>query len=170
MSVPISILSFFVVVFSVLGLSLVVFSVLGLSLVALRHVGSCFPCESELCLTLCNIMDSSVLARLLCPQWFSRQESWSGIHALLQGIFPTQGTNSGLPHCRWILYYLSHQGSPLFPRSGIKPTFPALQGGFLNHWTTRKVPILSYVIQNTVDVICITNIRHQNWKDNVKIN
>ena len=28
--------------------------------------------------------------------------------ALLQGIFPTQGLNLGLPHCRWILYHLSH--------------------------------------------------------------
>ena len=35
-----------------------------------------------------------------------------GCHALLQGIFPTQGLNSGLPHCRWIFYHLSHQGSP----------------------------------------------------------
>ena len=33
-------------------------------------------------------------------------------HALLQGIFPTQGSNPGLPHCRQILYHLSHQGSP----------------------------------------------------------
>ena len=32
--------------------------------------------------------------------------------SLLQGIFPTQGSNSGLPHCRRILYQLSHQGSP----------------------------------------------------------
>ena len=31
---------------------------------------------------------------------------------LLQGIFPTQGSNPGLPHCRWILYQLSHKGSP----------------------------------------------------------
>ena len=31
-------------------------------------------------------------------------------HALLQGIFPAQGSNPGLPHCRQILYYLSHQG------------------------------------------------------------
>ena len=31
---------------------------------------------------------------------------------LLQGIFPTQGLNPGLPHCRRILYHLSHQGSP----------------------------------------------------------
>ena len=35
-----------------------------------------------------------------------------GCHALLQGIFPTQGSNPGLPHCRQILYHLSHQGSP----------------------------------------------------------
>ena len=34
-----------------------------------------------------------------------------GCHALLQGIFPTQGLNLGLPHCWWILYHLSHQGS-----------------------------------------------------------
>ena len=33
-------------------------------------------------------------------------------HALLQGIFPTQGSNPGLPHCRQILYCLSHQGTP----------------------------------------------------------
>ena len=36
-----------------------------------------------------------------------------GCHALLQGIFPTQGLNPGLLHCRWILYCLCHQGSPL---------------------------------------------------------
>ena len=32
-------------------------------------------------------------------------------HSLHEGIFPTQGSNPGLPHCRWILYRLSHQGS-----------------------------------------------------------
>ena len=36
----------------------------------------------------------------------------AGCHALLQGIFPIQGSNAGLPHCRWVLYHLSHQGSP----------------------------------------------------------
>ena len=35
-----------------------------------------------------------------------------GCHALLQGIFPTLGSNPGLPYCRQILYCLSHQGSP----------------------------------------------------------
>ena len=33
-------------------------------------------------------------------------------HALIQGIFPTQVLNPGLPHCKWILYQLSHKGSP----------------------------------------------------------
>ena len=35
-----------------------------------------------------------------------------GSLSLLQGIFPTQGSNPGLPHCRQILYQLSHKGSP----------------------------------------------------------
>ena len=34
-------------------------------------------------------------------------------HFLLQGIFPTQGLNPGLLHCRQTLYHLSHQGSPV---------------------------------------------------------
>ena len=33
--------------------------------------------------------------------------------SLLQRIFPTQGSNSDLPHCRWILYQLSNEGSPI---------------------------------------------------------
>jgi len=43
---------------------------------------------------------------------FSRPEYWSGSLSLLLGIFPTQGSNPELPHCGWILYQLSHQGSP----------------------------------------------------------
>ena len=42
----------------------------------------------------------------------SRQEYWVGCHALLQGIFPTQGSNWYHLHCRWILYPLSYLGSP----------------------------------------------------------
>ena len=42
---------------------------------------------------------------------FSRQEYWVGFHFLFQGIFPTQGLNSCLLHCRQILYHLSYQGS-----------------------------------------------------------
>ena len=32
--------------------------------------------------------------------------------SLLQGIFPAQGSNPCLPHCRWMLYHMSHEGSP----------------------------------------------------------
>ena len=51
-------------------------------------------------------------ARLLCPWDSPGKNTGVGCHALLQGIFPTQGSNSGLPCCRQILYRLSHQGSP----------------------------------------------------------
>ena len=40
------------------------------------------------------------------------QNTGVGSLSLLQGIFPTQGWNPGLPHCRQILYQLSHKGSP----------------------------------------------------------
>ena len=40
------------------------------------------------------------------------QNTGVGSHSLLQGIFPTQGSNPVLPHCRHILYQQSHQGSP----------------------------------------------------------
>ena len=39
------------------------------------------------------------------------QNTGVGSLSRLQGIFPTQGSNPGLPHCRWILYQLSHKGS-----------------------------------------------------------
>ena len=44
---------------------------------------------------------------------FSRQQYWSGLPFPSLRIFPTQGSNLGLPYCRQILYCLSHQGSPL---------------------------------------------------------
>ena len=47
--------------------------------------------------------------RLLCPWYSPGKKTGVGCHALLQGIFPTQGSNPGLPLCRWILYQLSHQ-------------------------------------------------------------
>ena len=40
------------------------------------------------------------------------QNTGVGSLCLLQGVFPMQGSNPGLPHCRRILYYLSHLGSP----------------------------------------------------------
>ena len=41
---------------------------------------------------------------------FSNKNTRVGCHALLQGIFPSQGSNWNLLHCRWILYQLSLQG------------------------------------------------------------
>ena len=47
--------------------------------------------------------------------------------SLLQGILPTKRSNPGLPHCRWIPYLLSHQGSPRILELGS----PALQADSL---------------------------------------
>ena len=54
---------------------------------------------TQSCPTLCDSMDYG-------------QNTGVGSHSLLQRIFPTQGSNSGLPHCRRIPYQLSHKGSP----------------------------------------------------------
>ena len=44
------------------------------------------------------------------PSWdFPSKSAGVDCHFLLQGIFPTQESNAGLPHCRQILYCLSHQ-------------------------------------------------------------
>ena len=64
----------------------------------------------QLCLTFCNPMDCSPLGFSVHGDSPSKNIG-VGCHALLQGIFLTQGSNSGLPHYRWILYHLSHQGS-----------------------------------------------------------
>ena len=84
--------------------------------------------------------------RLFATPWsiyslgnFPGQNSGVGSPSLLQGIFPTQESNPGLPHCRQILYQLSHQGSPRIlewvaiafpgdlPNPGIRLRSPALQ-------------------------------------------
>ena len=43
---------------------------------------------------------------------FSRPEYWSGKPIPSPGDLPTQGSNLGLLHCRWVLYQLSYQGIP----------------------------------------------------------
>ena len=57
---------------------------------------------------------------LLCPLDSPVKNTGVGCHTLLQGIFPTQGSNPGPPHCRQIVYHLSHQGSPNIPKNGCK--------------------------------------------------
>ena len=50
-------------------------------------------------------------ARLLCPWNSPGKNTEVGCHSLLQGIFLTQGSGLGLPHCKQILHHLSLQGS-----------------------------------------------------------
>ena len=51
--------------------------------------------------------------KLLCPWEFPSKDTGVGCHFLLQGLFPTQGSNPGFLHCRQILYRLSYKGSPV---------------------------------------------------------
>ena len=65
---------------------------------------------AQLCLTLCDPMFCSLPGSSIL--WiFLARVTGEDCHFLLQGIFPTQGLNPHLPHCRQMLYRLSHQGS-----------------------------------------------------------
>ena len=60
-----------------------------------------------------SVVSDSLPPHGLYSSWNSPgQNTEVGSYCLLQGIFPTQGLNSGLLHCRQILYQLSHQGRP----------------------------------------------------------
>ena len=66
----------------------------------------------------CSVMSNSLQphgrwpARIFCLWSSSGKNTGVGSHSLFQGIFPTQRLNPGLLHCRQILYWLNHQGSP----------------------------------------------------------
>ena len=68
---------------------------------------------THLCLTLCDPVDCSLLGSSVHEDSPGKN---TGVvcHALLQGIFPTQGLKPGHLHCKWILYHLRYQGSPLY--------------------------------------------------------
>ena len=101
---------------------------------------------------------SLLLSLFATPQLYSPwkspgQNTGVGSHSRLQGIFPTQGSNPGLPHCRWILYQLSHKGSPRIlewvahpfssrssqPRNW--PRVSCIASGFFTNWAIRKAPL-----------------------------
>ena len=90
--------------------------------------------------------------------WPHGYSSWNSLSqntgvdslALLQGIFPTKGSNPGLPHCRWILYQLSHKESPrilkwvAYPLSS-RSSWPRnwtgvsyIADGFSTNWATKQ--------------------------------
>ena len=78
------------------------------------------------------------------------QNTGVGSLFLLQGIFPTQGSNLGLPHCGQILYQLSHKGSPRILEWVVYPfssgsSWPrkwtgvsCIAGGFFTNWAIRE--------------------------------
>ena len=96
---------------------------------------------AQSCRTLCDPMDC-----IVSPG----QNTGVGSHSLLQVIFPTQGSNPGIPHCRRILYQLSHQGSPRILEWGAypfsrgsswarnRPGVPCIAGGFFTRWATKE--------------------------------
>ena len=66
---------------------------------------------AQSCLTLCDPMDCNSPGSSVHEDSPSKNTG-VGCSALLQGIFPTQGSNPALLNCRWVLYRLRHQGSP----------------------------------------------------------
>ena len=118
-------------------------------------------CIQIRCAVLCLVAQSCPTLRLhgLSPPGYSvhgdspGKNTGVGCLALLQRIFPTQESNSGLLHCRWVLYCLKHQGSPrileLVAYSFSKGTSQSrnwtrvscIAGGFFISWTTWEVHI-----------------------------
>ena len=92
-------------------------------------------------------------------------------HALLQGIFPTQRLNPGLPHCRQILYPLSQQGSPRilewgaypFSRGSSQPRYWTgvfcIAGGFFTSWAPREAHTKPHFISNNGKTRTLCNQR-----------
>ena len=95
-------------------------------------------------------------ARLVYPWNSPGQDTGVGCHDLLQGIFPTQGWNPGLPHCRWILYHLRHQGNPRILEWAAYPFFrgssqsrnwtgvSCIADRFFTSWATREASVGKY--------------------------
>ena len=99
----------------------------------------------------CSVMSYSLWPSGLYTPWNSPGQN-TGVSSLflLQGVFPTQGSNPGLPHCRRILYQLSHKGSPRilewaaypFSSRSSRPRswtgVSCIAGRFFTNWATKK--------------------------------
>ena len=95
-----------------------------------------------------SVVSDSLWPHELYSPWNSPgQNTQVDSFSLLEGIFPTQGLNWGLPHCRRILYQLSHKGSPQETLNGNKRKcwlFKFLRSYFswrsrdLQHWVVWK--------------------------------
>ena len=101
-------------------------------------------------------------------------------HALLQGIFPTKGSNLGLPHCRQILYRLSQQGNPrilewvayLFSRgsSWLRnwTRVSCIADRFFTSWATRIA--LGKMVENKELKSLLVKVKEQSEKVGLKFN
>ena len=98
-----------------------------------------------------SVVSNSLWPHGLYSPWNSPgQNTGVGSLSLLQGIFPTQGSNPSLPHCGQILYHLSHKGSPrilewvaypfssrsYWPRNWTRVS--CIAGGFFTNWAIRE--------------------------------
>ena len=122
---------------------------------SLYYTNVCEWLVAQLCLILCDPMDCSPAGPSVHGD-SPGKNTRVGCHALLQGIFPTQGSNPGLPHCNWIFCHLSHQASPRIlewaaypfsrdlPDPGIKLASPALQPDSLPTELPMKPLLLIY--------------------------
>ena len=81
---------------------------------------------NQSCPTTCDPMDCSPPGSSVHGD-SPGQNTEVGCHALLQGTFPTQGSNPDLPHCRRFLYHLSHQGKKRKKESEVTQSCPTLQ-------------------------------------------
>ena len=68
---------------------------------------------TQSCWTLCDPVDCSPPGSSVHGD-SPGENTGVGCRALLQGVFPTQGSNPRLPHCMWTLSCLSHRGSPAY--------------------------------------------------------
>ena len=108
------------------------------SFVTVFHYMLCLVAQS--CLTLCDSMDCSPPGSSV--HWDSPgKNNGVGCHALFQGIFPTQGLNPGLLHCKWILLPSEPPGKPktigvgnLYLLQRIFPTQELNQGLLYCRW------------------------------------
>ena len=94
----------------------------------------------------CSVVSNSLRPHGLQPTrlhspWNSPGKNTGvGCHFLLQGIFPTQGLNPGLPHSRQTLYQLSHQGSLIILNSNLNliPSISSLKQRIFSKGTNWK--------------------------------
>ena len=116
---------------------------------------------AQSCLTLGDLMDCGLPGSSAHGDSLGKNTR-VGCHFLLQGIFPTQGLNPGLLNCRWILYHLSHQGSPrilewvayLFSKGTSWPRnwtgVSCIAGIFFTSWASNEAPSKEQLREKTL--------------------